>query len=120
MKPSRAGTGQAGEEAAAASLEADGYSILARNFRWRGGEVDIVAEKGELLVFAEVKTWSRLGPDALADSIGPAKRRRIIETSKIFLARHREYNSRRVRYDVIFVRDGRALERYESAFTGDV
>jgi putative endonuclease len=120
VKPSRAGAGRAGEDAAAASLEGDGYSILARNFRWPGGEVDIVAEKGELLIFVEVKAWSGLGTDALADSIGPTKRRRIVETSKIFLARHREYSSRRVRYDVVFVRDGRALERYESAFTGDV
>lgn len=112
--------GREGEVAAAASLEAAGYSIVARNFRWRGGEVDIIAEKGDLLVFAEVKAWAALGPEALADSIGATKRRRIVETSKIFLARHREYSSRRVRFDVIFVRDGRALERYESAFTGDV
>lgn len=120
MRRNEARKGRAGEDAAAASLAAEGYSILARNFRWPGGEVDIVAEKGELLVFVEVKTWSGLGPEALADSIGKDKRRRIVETSKIFLARHREYSSRRVRYDVILVRDGRVLERYESAFTGDV
>ncbi len=116
----RARAGREGEAAAAACLSSEGYDILARNFRWAGGELDIVASKGEILAFVEVKSWSSLGKEALAQSIGREKRRRIIETSKIFLARHREYNSRRVRYDVILVRDGRVVERYESAFAGDV
>ena len=118
--PDRARAGREGEAAAAALLEAEGWAILARNFRWPGGEVDIVAAREGILAFVEVKSWSGLGSEALGEAIGPAKRRRIVETSKIFLARHREYSSWHVRYDVILVRDGRALERYEAAFTGDL
>jgi len=117
--PDRSKAGREGELAAAASLEAEGYAILARNFRWAGGEVDIVAAKDRSIVFVEVKAWSGLGPESLGQAIGAQKRRRITETAQIFLSRHREYNSWRVRFDVYLVRDGRVIERYESAFTGE-
>jgi Holliday junction resolvase-like predicted endonuclease len=61
-----------------------------------------------------------MGPEELERSIGPEKRRRIVETSKIFLSRHREYNDWRVRFDVILLRDGLVVERYPSAFTGEL
>ena len=112
--------GHEGEDAAAAFLEAEGWSILGRNFRWRGGEVDIVASRERLLAFVEVKTWDRLGREELERAIGPDKRRRIVETAKIFLSRHREYEDWSVRFDVILVRGTAVVERYPSAFTGDV
>jgi Holliday junction resolvase-like predicted endonuclease len=82
--------------------------------------VDIVASKPPVILFAEVKNWSRMGPEELERAIGADKRRRIVETSQIFLARHREYSSWSVRYDVILMRDGLVDRRYESAFTGEV
>jgi putative endonuclease len=112
--------GREGEAAAAAFLEAEGWSILERNFRWKGGEIDIVASSGGLLAFVEVKSWDSLGPGELETAIGADKRRRIVETSKIFLSRYREYNDWRVRFDVILVRGGAVVERYSSAFTGDL
>jgi putative endonuclease len=111
--------GQAGEDAAALLLTAEGWSILARNFRDRRGEIDIIAARGGILAFVEVKAWEKYGAIDLELAIGRSKRRRIIETSKIFLSRHREYNGWRVRYDVFLFRDGRVAERYESAFTGE-
>lgn len=117
---STAARGRRGEDAAAECLAAEGWSIVARNYRAGRGEVDIVAAREGLLCFVEVKSWNRYGVDALARSIlEGAKRRRILETAKIFLARHREYNDWRVRFDVLFVREGRVEERYESAFTGE-
>jgi len=120
VRGDRSRAGREGEAVAASSLESEGYDIIARNYRWARGEIDIVASREGVLAFVEVKAWSGLGSEALGQAIGAEKRRRIIETSKIFLARHREYNSWRVRYDVLLVRDGRVIERYESAFTGDV
>jgi putative endonuclease len=118
-RPSTAVKGREGEEAAALLLESEGWSIVERNFRWRGGELDIVAARAGLVAFVEVKSWDSLGPEELERSIGADKRRRIIETSKIFLSRHREYNDWSVRFDVLLVRGGAVVERYPSAFTGE-
>ncbi len=49
-------TGRAGEDAAAFYLEQQGWIILERNYRLSGGEIDIIAQDGDYLVFVEVKT----------------------------------------------------------------
>ena len=49
-------TGDRGEAIAAAHLEAKGYRVIARNFRCKAGEIDIIARHGDVLCFAEVKT----------------------------------------------------------------
>jgi putative endonuclease len=112
--------GRRGEDIAAAFLESEGWAIVARNFRWRGGELDIVASLDPVLAFVEVKSWDRAGPEGLESAIGADKRRRIVETAQIFLSRHREYNDWSVRFDVILVRGGVVAERYRSAFTGEL
>jgi len=116
---STAAIGRHGEDVAAGCLEAEGWTILARNFRAGPGEIDIAAERDGILGIIEVKTWQGLGQEDLADSITLKKRRRILETTKIFLARHREYSRLRIRFDVLLVRDGRVARRFESAFTGE-
>ncbi len=68
---SKARFGALGEEAAADLLRKSGYRIVARNHRCRSGEVDVIAEKGELLVFVEVRTRSTAafgGPEETVDS----------------------------------------------------
>ena len=112
--------GRRGEDVAAATLEGEGWTIVSRNYRSRLGEVDIIAERGGLLAFVEVKTWESMGPEELERAIGADKRRRIVETAKIFLSRHRKYNDRSVRFDVLLVRGGVVAERYPSAFTGEL
>ena len=115
-RESTSSIGKAGEAEAAAFLELEGWSILARNFRAGQGEVDIVAARGEVLVFVEVKRWTRYGPSDLLDSIDRAKTRRIIETSKLFLAKYRQYRGKHIRYDVLFFPSGGEPQRYEGAF----
>jgi putative endonuclease len=120
MSSSRFERGRAGEAAAADYLEADGWAIVGRNFRWSGGEIDLIAARGDCLAFVEVKSWESMGREELARAIGPNKRRKIVETSKIFLSRHREYNSWSLRFDVILVQRGKVVEHYPSAFTGEL
>jgi putative endonuclease len=103
LPKNNAGLGRAGEDRAAAALEEAGLRIIARNFRSRYGEVDIIALEGEILVFTEVKAWSHYGIEDLQYSIDYKKQRRIIETAKYFIASHREYNEMTIRFDVIFV-----------------
>jgi len=119
VRPSSTARGRAGEEAAAALLISEGWSIEARNFRRGPGELDIVASKNDTVAFVEVKTWPHGDPFELEKAIGRNKRRRIVETSKIFLAMHRQYSEARVRYDVFLVGTDAAIVRYESAFTGE-
>jgi putative endonuclease len=118
--PSRSERGRAGEALAASILEAKGWSILARNFRGRRGEIDLVAQKDGVLAFVEVKNWGGFGASELERAIGPAKRRRIVETAKIFLAQYREYSNARIRFDVLLLSGEGAVHRIESAFTGEL
>ena len=111
--------GRAGEAAAAFLLEEKNMQILERNFRSRSGEVDIVAQDGETLVFIEVKTWSSYGIDALEQALDTKKQRKIIETSKYFLLLHRKYRYMSIRFDVIFVSPA-GITYLASAFTESV
>ncbi len=104
-----------------ASLLADeGYRIVARNFRAGPGEIDIVVFRKPALAFVEVKNWYFFGATDLYLAIGREKRRRIVETSKIFLCLHRQYNEACIRYDVFLMRGELVAGRYESAFAGVV
>ena len=88
MNPGRRDLGAFGERLAAAHLEAKGYRIRARNFRCREGEIDIVAEQGDCLVFVEVRT--RRG-DALgtpAESVTETKQRRLLTVARAYLQEH--------------------------------
>ena len=107
--------GRTGENTAVLFLENKGMKIIGRNFRYRGGEVDIIALEGETLVFAEVKTWSRYGIEALEQSLNEKKQRRIIETAKYFLTGHREYRYMAVRFDVVFI-TAQGITHLASAF----
>jgi putative endonuclease len=108
-------TGSLAENSATAFLEAQGFTIVARNFLRRVGELDIVARRGDLLVIAEVRTRSREDYGGAAASIGPAKQRRIVMTAALFLQRHRELAGCRARFDVLVVRDG-GVEWLQHAF----
>ena len=85
MKDGRRRLGAFGERLAAAHLEAKGYRIRARNFRCREGEIDIVAQDGETLVFVEVRT--RRG-DALggpAESVTDRKGARLVVAATAYV-----------------------------------
>jgi putative endonuclease len=77
--------------------------ILASNFRSPAGEVDLIAQDRDTIVFVEVKTWNSRSIADLEYGIDRKKQRRIIETAKYFLAGHRKYNEMAVRFDVVFV-----------------
>ncbi len=94
--------GRFGEDAAEGFLRAKGMGCLARRFRIRRGEVDLVMESGELLVFVEVKTRhdSRFGRPA--ESVSPEKRRRLARAAEAFLAERNAFD-RPCRFDVVEV-----------------
>jgi putative endonuclease len=91
-----------GEAAAARYLEGLGYRILARNFRVRGGEADLMALRGDLLVVVEVKarTGARFGPPEAAVDL--RKTRRVLKAGRVF-ARRNGFSLSRLRGDVVAV-----------------
>ena len=77
--------GARAEELCAEFLQRAGLRILARNWRCRHGEIDLVAEDGETLVFAEVRLRSDPRFGSAAESITGAKRARIVAASRLYL-----------------------------------
>jgi putative endonuclease len=108
--------GRDGEKRAAEALEKKGMRIIATNFHSPKGEVDIIAQDGDIIVFIEVKAWSTYGIGDLQYGINEKKQRRIIETAKYFLAVNRKYNEMTIRFDVIFI-GPHVFQHLVSAFT---
>ena len=77
--------GEAGERAAKGYLESRGYAILDTNFRCPYGEVDIIAQEGECLVFLEVRTRSGGSFGSPEESITPDKERKLIATAETYM-----------------------------------
>ncbi len=94
-------TGNKGEDRACQFLKEKGFKVLERNWRTRTGEIDIIVNKDDLIVFVEVKTIPNGTRDMLQRELNQQKLQRIVKTSKCFLIKHREYNSSYIRYDVI-------------------
>lgn len=78
-------TGNKGEEIACQYLKKQGYQIIERNFRIRGGEIDIVAQDGQYLVFVEVKTRYSHEYGLPVESITPWKIKYLKKTAQFYL-----------------------------------
>jgi len=92
--------GELAESLALSLLEDHKLVLVARNFRSRFGEIDLVMRDGASLVFVEVRCRQPGNPVDALQSIGPQKRRRIALTAAWFLASHREFRDAVVRFDV--------------------
>jgi putative endonuclease len=105
--PRRPGTsdkplGDRGERLAAEHLERAGWTMLARNFRVGHREVDLVARRGEVVAFVEVKTRAGLGYGYPLEAITAKKRREIRQVAQVWLERHGKPDDV-YRYDAVAV-----------------
>jgi putative endonuclease len=99
---------------AAAFLLAKGYRIAARRWRSAAGEIDIVARRGNLLIFVEVKARSTF--DDAAYLVTPRQKQRIAAAAAIWLAEHMDDANRDMRFDAILVAPRRWPRHIEAAF----
>jgi putative endonuclease len=90
------------------------YRILDRNYRVRGGEIDIVAQRGATIVFVEVKARASIG-EALA-ALTPGKQRRIALAANRWVATHPWAVRRTLRADAILIAPGHWPQWIASAF----
>lgn len=101
----RSDVGGGGEDEAARLLRRRGYRILARNYRCRHGEIDIVAFEDGEYVFVEVKTRLTDGKGSGAEAVTVAKQRKVARVAQQYLA-ERGLEDRPCRFDVVAVSPG--------------
>jgi putative endonuclease len=117
----RIALGRTGEDLACRELERRGYAIVARRYRRRSGELDIIARDGDTIVFVEVKARHGHAFGHAAEAVGFAKRRRMAQLAKGYVIRHR-LTGRPCRFDVVsvhFDEPGPVIEVYQNAFSMD-
>ena len=95
--------GRWGEDIAVAHLEHEGYQVLARNWRCREGELDVVVRQGAAVVFVEVKTRSSSAYGEPAEAVTPVKARRIRGLAGKWLTECRPLGVEDLRFDVVAV-----------------
>jgi putative endonuclease len=78
-----------------------GCQLVARNFRCRGGEIDLIVRQGKVLIFIEVRLRSSRGYASSLESITLQKQRRIIRCAQYFLLCHPQWNDYNTRFDVV-------------------
>lgn len=92
--------GLAAEELAANFLRNQGFEIACQRFKTKHGEIDIIAQKAELLVFVEVKHRQSITAD---DPISATQKQRIINSALYFLSKNPQKNELDMRFDSILV-----------------
>jgi putative endonuclease len=118
MTYARIDFGKRGEDLACAALEQRGYSIVARRYRVRSGELDIVARDGQTLVFVEVKARADREFGTAAEAVTPLKQRKLIGLAEEYLMRHHLHDCP-CRFDVVAIHldaAAPAIEVIQNAF----
>lgn len=108
--------GDAAEEIAARFLQKQGFTIVSRNYRVRGGEIDLICETGKTVVFVEVRLRHNPHFGGAAESITPRKRQRIILAARHWLLANGE---RDCRFDCVLMDglDEASVNWIENAFS---
>lgn len=112
--------GEKGEDFAASYFQKLGYEITGRNYHSRYGEIDLIAENGDTVVFAEVKTRSHDCLDRAADAVTLSKQKKIILTALFYISE--KNTEKNMRFDVfeVYHTNGRIYKfnHIENAFEG--
>jgi putative endonuclease len=118
MSHHRVSLGKTGEDLACQELERRGYVIVARRYRRRGGELDIIARDGKTMVFVEVKAREGRAFGEASEAVTAHKRLKITQLALDYLMRHRLTDCP-CRFDVVsihFDAGAPAIEVFQGAF----
>ena len=108
-------TGDQGEELACKFLKREGFKILERNFRIRGGEIDIVAKDHDELIFVEVKTRYSHEFGLPTEALTPWKVNFLIRACQFYLAKNKKFdNSYRIDVVAVDLTDGQKIEHIKN------
>ena len=103
MSRTTADAGSAGEAFVAGRLRRAGYQILDRNWRARGGELDIVALDGDVLVFVEVKVRRGSSVTDAEETVDTRKLRRLLLAGELYVEAHQELADQVWRVDLVAI-----------------
>ena len=115
MSERRRAYGDAGEDLAVAWYVAQGYEVVARNWRCRDGELDLVVRRGRTVVFCEVKRRRTVRFGTPAESITYEKKQRIRHLAARWLRESGAMRPGEIRFDVAAILDG-SIDVLEGAF----
>ena len=104
------------EQAACVYLQQKGYRLRTANFRIRSGEIDLIMEDGETLVFVEVKYRSAGTYGYGEEHVDRRKQKTIINVAKVYLLREGLYDKCACRFDVVSIDGAGQFTHYENAF----
>ncbi len=108
---------QRGEDLAARALKKAGYKVLARNYRNRLGEIDIVAKERDVIVFVEVKTRTGKRFGLAKEAVNYKKQKKLIRLAQAYLKQHRLFG-KKARFDVVAIQlDDNEIEIIKDAFS---
>ncbi len=119
MPKTEEGLGSKGEEVAASFLIRKGYRIISRNYKNKLGEIDIIAEDGDVICFVEVKTRKSKRFGLAKESVTARKQGQIAKTAISFL-KEKGFLNRKARFDVValdYSSFGAKLDLIRDAFT---
>lgn len=105
--------GKFGEQLATKYLAEKGFIIVKNNYRCFSGEIDIIAEKKDLLLIVEVKSRSKIDTDETLLSITKSKQRKISRATADFVEKNQQYSEYYIRFDVITVVKSRHSDEYK-------
>lgn len=109
--------GRRAEWLATAAMMLCGFQLLCRRFKTKGGEIDLIAKRGKLVVFAEVK--ARPTVDAALEAVTWRARRRIESAGKAYIAKNPQFARADLRYDIIAVTGWRVRRITDAWREGD-
>ena len=108
--------GNVGEGIAEKYLLSKGAKILARNYTVRGGEIDLIAQLNDTILFVEVKLRSNTAYGSAYDAITPAKQKHLSRAAKIYLQKNGLLDKRFARFDAILILPDGTIDHIERAF----
>ena len=105
--------GQQYEVLAEEYLQQHGLRCIERNFNSRGGEIDLVMQEAETLVFVEVRFRKNDNFGTPAESITASKKRKLLQTAQLYLLAHPTWRNKPCRFDVMAARPGESGLQFE-------
>lgn len=106
--------GSQAEDRALQHLQQHGLRLLARNWRCKLGELDLVMQDGDTVAVVEVRSRARANHGAAAETVDWRKRRKLVRATRLWLARQPQFAEQPLRFDVVTLDAGRIEWRREA------